>query len=94
MLTDPEVTEEGVELLPAVYVIIVLQHGEEEALAETARTDEEKEADSLLHFSDIPCFVNIVVTHEFKHQKNKGAFTSDLALEKLVYLAYRNIRKK
>lgn len=26
--------------------------------------------------------------------KNKGVFPSDTALEKLVYLAYRNIRKK
>ena len=29
-----------------------------------------------------------------KVTKNKGVFTSDTALEKLVYLAYRNIRKK
>lgn len=29
-----------------------------------------------------------------KVTKNKGIFTSDTALEKLVYLAYRNIRKK
>lgn len=29
-----------------------------------------------------------------KVTKGKGVFTSDLALEKLVYLAYRNIRKK
>lgn len=29
-----------------------------------------------------------------KVTKNKGTFTSDTALEKLVYLAYRNIRKK
>ncbi|MFV0311779.1 MAG: IS256 family transposase, partial [Dysgonomonas sp.] len=26
--------------------------------------------------------------------KNKGVFTNDTALEKLVYLAYRNIKKK
>ena len=26
--------------------------------------------------------------------KNKGVFPSDAALEKLVYLAYRNIKKK
>lgn len=29
-----------------------------------------------------------------KVTKNKGVFTNDTALEKLVYLAYRNIRKK
>ena len=29
-----------------------------------------------------------------KVTKNKGVFSSDTALEKLVYLAYRNIRKK
>ena len=29
-----------------------------------------------------------------KVTKNKGVFPSDTALEKLVYLAYRNIRKK
>ena len=29
-----------------------------------------------------------------KMTKNKGVFTNDTALEKLVYLAYRNIRKK
>lgn len=29
-----------------------------------------------------------------KLTKNKGVFTNDTALEKLVYLAYRNIRKK
>jgi len=29
-----------------------------------------------------------------KVTKNKGVFTSDTALEKLVYLAYRNIREK
>jgi transposase-like protein len=29
-----------------------------------------------------------------KITKNKGVFTNDTALEKLVYLAYRNIRKK
>lgn len=28
-----------------------------------------------------------------KVTKNKGVFTSDTALEKLVYLAYRNIRR-
>ena len=30
----------------------------------------------------------------FLSVKNKGVFPSDTALEKLVYLAYRNIRKK
>ena len=29
-----------------------------------------------------------------KVTKNKGVFPNDTALEKLVYLAYRNIRKK
>lgn len=29
-----------------------------------------------------------------KVTKNKGVFTNDTALEKLVYLAYRNIKKK
>lgn len=29
-----------------------------------------------------------------KELKNKGVFPSDTALEKLVYLAYRNIREK
>ena len=29
-----------------------------------------------------------------KVTKNKGVFTSDTALEKLVYLAYRNISEK
>ena len=29
-----------------------------------------------------------------KVTKNKGVFTNDTALKKLVYLAYRNIRKK
>jgi transposase-like protein len=29
-----------------------------------------------------------------KVTKNKGVFTNDTALEKLVYLAYCNIRKK
>ena len=30
----------------------------------------------------------------WKVTKNKGVFPNDTALEKLVYLAYRNIRKK
>ncbi|WP_342990181.1 transposase, partial [Bacteroides xylanisolvens] len=29
-----------------------------------------------------------------KVTKNKGVFPTDTALEKLVYLAYRNVRKK
>ena len=29
-----------------------------------------------------------------KVTKNKGVFPNDTALEKLIYLAYRNIRKK
>lgn len=54
----------------------------------------------------LPVYIGYT-THDLYHQcrrglsppstesdKNKGVFPNDTALEKLVYLAYRNIRKK
>lgn len=57
--------------------------------------------DNLTGFSDaIRRIIYTTNTVEGYHRqirkvtKNKGVFTNDTALEKLVYLAYRNIRKK
>ena len=44
--------------------------------------------------SYIPQILLKGITVRSVRTKNKGVFPSDTALEKLVYLAYRNIRKK
>ena len=53
--------EKPLEVLLAVEVVVALHHGDEERLAEPARTDEEDEAVARLHLREVLRLVHVVV---------------------------------
>ena len=72
VLADVEVAVEPFELVGCVDVVVMVQHRQGEALAETARTDEEEVLVGFFHFLDEPGLVDIVAVflaygHEVHH---------------------------
>ena len=60
VLPDVEVAVEPLELVGCVDVVVMVQHRQGEALAETARTDEEEVLVGFFHFLDEPGLVDVV----------------------------------
>ena len=72
VLADVEIAIEPLELLLLVDVIIVLQHGDSQALAESAGTDKEEVFVGIFYFLDEPGLIDIVTVvfadgHEVHH---------------------------
>src|SRR5574344_868446 len=60
MLADIQVAIKSLKLISGIDVVIVVQHRQSEALAETTRADKEKELVGLFHFLNKPCLIDIV----------------------------------
>ena len=60
VLANIQITVKLLEQALLIDVVIMAQHRQGEALAETAGTDEEKELVGIFHFLDEPCLVYIV----------------------------------
>jgi len=60
MLTDVEMSEELVEDVCSINVIVMLKHGEGKALAESARADVEEELVGSFNFLHEWSFVDII----------------------------------
>ena len=58
MIRYPKSSEHFRKVLPCIDVVIIAEHGEEQAFAETARTDEKEEMSGLLHCFQIHGFVH------------------------------------
>ncbi len=72
MVADVESLVEHVELIGIIHVVVMAQHRQGEALAETARTDKEEKLVGALYLLDIAGFVYIITAvapyrHEVHH---------------------------
>ena len=72
ILSYIQVTIEFLELVSSIDVVVMIQHGQGEALAESARADKEEVSVGLFYFFYEPCLVHIIIIvladcHEVHH---------------------------
>ena len=93
VLAHIEVAEQLLELVCPVDVVVMLQHGERQALAETARTDEEEELVGSLQFRDKVGLVHKIAV--FADTGKIGHPVGDtLALNSVYFHTHRALLRK
>ena len=83
--TNVEATKEVIELIAGVYIVVVLQYVQCQALAEASRTDEEKETIRLFYQGDKAGFVYIIIVFAANNRKVHHSVGKSLSVRYYIF---------